>query len=134
LLEHVAQLGSAQAQRDLGAFLYRGDDGWVRDIEGSRYWYREAAKRGHQEAQVAAGCMLLDGACGKVDREEGFRWLLEAARGASREVAWLGADALRNIYQTGQYGICPDSTQAAYWAEQARSLKRVPFRREQNRP
>jgi TPR repeat protein len=67
LLVRAAELGSAQAQRDLGCFYATGDDGFPKDEALGRLWYGRAAAQGHADAQYNYGCMLLYGEGGPAD-------------------------------------------------------------------
>jgi hypothetical protein len=67
LLVRAAELGSADAQRDLGCFYATGDAGFPKDEVRGRLWYGRAAANGHADAQFNYGCMLLYGEGGRAD-------------------------------------------------------------------
>jgi uncharacterized protein len=78
LLIHAAELGSIQAQRDLGCAYATGDDGWPLDPARGRFWYGRAATSGHADAQFNYGLMLLHGEGGLIDTA-GHEWIQRAA-------------------------------------------------------
>lgn len=78
LLIRAAELGSVQAQRDLGCCYATGDDGWPLDPVLGRLWYGRAAAAGHADAQYNFGLMLLDGEGGPAD-PSGDEWIHRAA-------------------------------------------------------
>lgn len=78
LLIRAAELGSVQAQRDLGCCYATGDDGWPRDPSLGRHWYGRAATSGHADAQYNYGLMLLYGEGGPAD-PSGHEWIQRAA-------------------------------------------------------
>jgi TPR repeat protein len=78
LLIRAAELGSIQAQRDLGCCFATGDDGWPLDPALGRLWYGRAAASGHADAQYNYGLMLLYGEGGPVD-PSGNEWIHRAA-------------------------------------------------------
>jgi TPR repeat protein len=78
-LQYAAQLGSANAQHDVGCLLCLGDYGFEKNPSQGRTWYREAAKQGHPCAQYPVGLMCLEGDGGVSDQEEGICWLEQSA-------------------------------------------------------
>jgi len=78
LLIRAAELGSVQAQRDLGCCYATGDDGWPLDPVLGRVWYGRAAAAGHADAQYNYGLMLLYGEGGPADAS-GDEWIHRAA-------------------------------------------------------
>src|SRR5581483_10968585 len=61
LLVKAGELGSLEAQRDLGALYATGDWLGPRDPLRGAEWYRRAAERGHADAQYNLGSMYLRG-------------------------------------------------------------------------
>ena len=87
LLHKAAELGSAEAQYDLGAMYATGDSGLPLDAEQSRMWYTRAAEQGNIEAQYNLGLMWLDGEGGPVDTQLGLEWLIRATAREEPDVA-----------------------------------------------
>jgi len=79
LLIRSAELGHAQAQRDLGCYYATGEGGFPLDEKQGRYWYGRAAEQGHVDAQYNYGSMVLLGEGGPKDIEEGWAWIRRAA-------------------------------------------------------
>ncbi len=79
LLVRAAELGSADAQRDLGSLYATGDDGFPKDEALGRLWYGRAAAQGHADAQYNYGSMLLYGEGGPPDPEEAKALIRKAA-------------------------------------------------------
>ena len=81
LLTRAAELGSTGAQRDLAVCYVWGEPPFEQSWIMARYWYREAALRGHQESQVVTGSMMIRGDGGPVCVDEGLSFLEKAANG-----------------------------------------------------
>ena len=74
----------AEGQYLLGQLYHRGDE--VQDVQKdlveAAVWYRQAAERGHIEAQLALGTMHADGTGALEDPVEALAWLeVSAAQG-----------------------------------------------------
>lgn len=78
LLIRAAELGSSNAQRDLGCCYALGEEGWPLDLALARQWYGRAAESGHADAQFNYGVMLLLGEGGPIDAT-GTDWINRAA-------------------------------------------------------
>ena len=78
-LVRAAELGSVEAQRDLGCFYAIGEYGFSRDEVLGRLWYGRAAAQGHADAQYNYGLMLLYGEGGIAEPEAGMEWVRRAA-------------------------------------------------------
>jgi TPR repeat protein len=113
LLVKAGELGSREAQRDLGALYATG--GWTgpHDAVRAAEWYRRAAERGHADAQYNLGFMYLLGEGVTSDAAEGLRWLRLAADQGEESSFRLLAD----LYRNGYYGVSIDPAQAARWDE-----------------
>ncbi len=85
LLQRAAELGNAQAQRDLGCSHATGEDVLPQDLSRARLWYGKAAAAGHADAQVNFGCMLLLGEGWPKETDTGLDWIRRAA--AQRDLA-----------------------------------------------
>jgi TPR repeat protein len=125
LLQRAAELGSAQAQRDLGAYFSMGDAGFAEDQVQGRHWYLHAAEQGHIDAQYNLGMMLLEGEGGAEDVSAGMAWLVEASKSDDDPAAQEAAELLSEIYGEGLYGHQIDRQKAKIYSQLARELKRV---------
>ena len=79
LLLRAAELGSVQAQRDLGCCYATGEQVFPKDLTLARLWYGRAAEAGHADAQYNFGCMLLYAEGGPEEPEAGLAWVHRAA-------------------------------------------------------
>ena len=61
--------------------------GVARDPEAAARWWREAARRGHAEAQAMLGAACLAGRGVPRDIVEALHWLLRADAGGAGELA-----------------------------------------------
>ena len=116
LLCKAGELGSLDAQRDLGALYATGDWTGPKDSVQAVQWYRRAAERGHSDAQYNLGFMYLLGEGVQSDPDEGLRWLRLAAAQGEGSAMRLMAD----LYRNGFYGVPIDPLQAADWDRQYR--------------
>lgn len=115
LLIRAGELGSVEAQYDLGALYATGDWAGPKDAVEARRWYRRAAEQGHGDAQSNLGAMFLDGEGGDVDEAEGLRWLEAAA-------AQDEPQALRHleyIHREGAHGVPVDLVRAEEYRRRA---------------
>jgi TPR repeat protein len=111
ILLRAGELGSLEAQRDLGALYATGDWTGPHDPSRAAEWYRRAAERGHIGAQYSLGFMYLRGEGVPSDPIEGLRWLHSAADQGDGQSLRLLADLCRN----GYYGIPLDLEEAERW-------------------
>lgn len=97
-MRRAAELGSADAQHDLGKLLSSGHGGFPKDEVEARGWQERAARAGHLQALVSIGRMCLRGEGGPSDPVEGLAWL-EKAAATDISVFWTGAarDSLDEI-------------------------------------
>jgi hypothetical protein len=119
LLLRAGELGSLEAQRDLGALHATGDWTGPRDPARAVEWYRRAAERGHVDAQYNLGCMYLSGEGVPSDPIEGLRWLRCAADQGDGQT--LGV--LAEVYRNGYYGVPSDLEEAERWDKQYRQTE-----------
>jgi TPR repeat protein len=116
LLRKAGELGSRDAQRDLGALYATGDWTGPKDLVRAAEWYRRAAEQGHSDAQYNLGFMNLLGEGVRGDPQEALRWLrLAAAQGEGQAMRLLA-----DLYRDGAHGFPVDPAQAAHWDEQYR--------------
>jgi len=111
LLLKAGELGSLEAQRDLGAYFATGDWTGPKDPVLAIQWYRRAAERGQSDAQYNLGFMYVLGEGIQSDSEEGLRWLRLAAAQGEGAAMRLMAD----LYRHGYHGVPVDPLQAAEW-------------------
>jgi hypothetical protein len=116
LLLKAGELGSLEAQRDLGALYATGDWTGPRDTVLAADWYRRAAERGHPDAQYNLGFMYLLGEGVQPNPNEGLPWLRRSADQGDEQATRLLADLFRN----GSYGISADAEEADLWQERYR--------------
>jgi uncharacterized protein len=116
LLLKAGELGSLEAQRDLGALHATGDWTGPHDAVRAVEWYRRAAERGHPDAQYNLGFMYLLGDGVQADPEEGLKWLRRSADQGDESSFRLLAD----LYRNGYYGVPLDTTEATFWDEKYR--------------
>ena len=118
-MRRAAQLGSADAQHDLGKLLSSGHGGFPKDEVEARGWQERAARAGHLQAQVSFGQMCLHGEGGPSDPVEGLTWLEKAAATEISSDPWArsvvsdAARLLKVVYTRGLLGVTPDPTKAA---------------------
>jgi uncharacterized protein len=116
LLLKAGELGSLEAQRDLGAYYATGEWAGPKDTALAIQWYRRAAERGHSDAQYNLGFMYVLGEGVQSDQEEGLRWLrLSAAQGEGAAMRLMA-----DLYRNGYHGVPVDPLQAADWDRQYR--------------
>ena len=101
--------GSSEAAFRI-AELYVKGEGVQRNLAEAVKWYREAAGRGHAEAQFRLGLILLNGALGG----EVANWRRAAAAG-DEDLAQKNAQAL---FPSG-FEVRPDPVEALQWLEEA---------------
>jgi TPR repeat protein len=129
LLLKAGELGSMNAQRDLGANFATGDWTGPRDPAQGAEWYRKAAEHGHSDAQYNLGFMYLLGEGIPPDPEEGLRWLHRSAVQGEANACRLLAD----LYRHGYYGVPLDTKQADYWDEKYRLFNPEHWAKDQQR-
>jgi len=116
LLLKAGELGSIEAQRDLGALYATGDWTGPKDPAQGAEWYRKAAERGHSDAQYNLGFMYLLGEGVPADPEEGLRWLNRSAD----QGKGLSFRLLADLYRHGYYGVPLDTKEADHWDKKYR--------------
>src|SRR5947207_8110338 len=77
-LLRAGELGSVNAQRQLGVMYATGDWSGPKDLAEAVRWYRLAAEKGNAESQYDLGFMLLLGEGGPKNIEDGLMWLERA--------------------------------------------------------
>ncbi len=114
LLLKAGELGSLEAQRDLGALYATGDWTGPHDALRGAEWYRRAAERGHAEAQYSLGFMYLSGEGVQADPSKGLEWLRRSAGQGDEHAVGLLAD----VYRNGYYNVLADPMEAKLWHEE----------------
>lgn len=110
-LLRAGQLGSVNAQRELGALYATGDWSGPKDLAEAARWYRLAAEKGHAESQYGLGSMLLLGEGGPKNIEEGLMWLERAGEQGANSAFRLLVDC----YENGFCNVPIDVAKAASW-------------------
>lgn len=117
LLLRAASLGSVNAQRDVAVLYIWGDNPFFeKDWTRARFWYLQAARQGHQEAQAAVGSMIVRGEGGPVNQEAGLAILELAANGPTSYEAQTAAEELA-LYYSGAFGVPPNPERERKWRE-----------------
>jgi TPR repeat protein len=116
LLLKAGELGSLEAQRDLGALHATGDWTGPRDSVRAVEWYLRAAERGHPDAQYNLGFMYLLGEGVQANPNEGLRWL----RGSADQGHECAIRLLADLYRNGKCGVSADAAEAELWQERYR--------------
>ena len=119
LLLKAGELGSLEAQRDLGALYATGDWTGPRDAVRAAEWYRRAAERGHLGAEYNLGFMYLLGEGVQANPSEGLRWLRRSAEQGDEHAMRLLAD----VYRNGYYSVSADPMEAKLWHEKYRKTE-----------
>jgi uncharacterized protein len=119
LLLRAGELGSLEAQRDLGALYATGDWTGPHDSARAAEWYLRAAERGHVDAQYNLGFMYLRGEGVPSDPLQGLRWLHCAANQGDEQSLRLLAD----LYRNGYYGVVLDLDEAERWDKKYRQTE-----------
>lgn len=84
----------------------------------ARRWLGEAARSGHETAQIEFGIWLINGRGGEADPVEGFRWL----KGAAERGNPIAVNRVAHLYKDG-VGTPRNPTEAAKWVILARRAK-----------
>jgi len=116
VLLKAGELGSLEAERDLGALYATGDWTGPRDAVRAAEWFRRAAERGHLDAQYNLGFMYLRGEGLPANPTEGLQWLRRSADQGDESAIRLLAD----LYRLGGYGVTADHEEARVWQEKYR--------------
>ncbi|WP_082652417.1 tetratricopeptide repeat protein [Aureimonas sp. AU12] len=96
--------------------LYAYGRGTERADDGeARRWLTEAARSGHDTAQIELGIWLINGRGGAADPREGFRWL----KGAAERGNPIAVNRVAHLYKDG-IGIAADRLEAGKWVVLAR--------------
>lgn len=107
----AGQLGSVNAQRQLGVMYATGDCSEPKDLAEAARWYRLAAEKGHAESQYDLGFMLLLGEGGPKNIEQGLMWLERAGELGEYSAFRLLVDC----YENGYCGVPVNASKAALW-------------------
>jgi len=126
LLLKAGELGSLEAQRDLGALYATGDWTGPHDALVGAEWYRRAAERGHAEAQYSLGFMYLRGEGVQADPSKGLEWLRRSADRGDESAIRLLAD----VYRDGHFGIPVDAAEAQSWQERYKKTELYQLRKQ----
>lgn len=110
----AAQAGKTAAQYAIGG-MYESGWGVEQDLSQALDWYRQAAEKGHVDAQYRIGYSYYRGLGGaEQDYSLAHRWFLKAAEGGSQSAQrYLG-----EMYSRG-LGVDKDEQQAQKWFARA---------------
>jgi len=121
LLLRAGQLGSVNAQRELGVMYATGGWSGPKDLVEAARWYRLAAEKGHAESQYDLGFMLLLGEGGPKSVAEGLMWIERAG-----ELGEYGAfRLLADCYENGYCDVPVDAGKAARWRSRLEEYERL---------
>ena len=113
--EKAASAGLADAQYAMSQIHQFGSDGRPVDMAEARRWLEQAASQNYDTAQIELGTWLVEGAHGDRNAEEGFGWLLRAARAGNP----AAQNRVAKLYRAG-VGVEPDTVTAVAWYLRAR--------------
>ena len=108
--EPLAKRGDADAQNMLG-FMYRWGQGFAKNFEKAREWYRRSADQGNPTAQSNLGLVYWYGLGVPKDHKQAFHWFLRAAEQGNA----AGQSHLGLMYFEGK-GVAQDYVQSYKWA------------------
>ena len=121
LVLRAAQLGSVNAQREIGVMYATGDWSGPKDLAEAASWYRLAAEKGNAESQYDLGFMLLLGEGQPKNIEEGLMWLQRAGEQGEYSALRLLVDC----YENGYCDVPVDAGNAALWRSRLEEYKRL---------
>jgi TPR repeat protein len=121
LLLRAGQLGSVNAQRQLGVMHATGDWTGPKDLAEAVRWYRLAAEKGEAESQYDLGFMLLLGEGGPKNIEDGVMWLERAGELGEYKAFRLLVDC----YENGYGDVPVDAEKAALWRSRMEEYERL---------
>ena len=99
LYKKAAELGNAEAQYQVGEYLYYGLRGVIKDEYQAIEWYKSAAEKDHAEAQYRIGECYKYGEAGLTkSKEEAFKWFKKSVENGS-------ASAMTDLGLMYEYGI-----------------------------
>ncbi|WP_062227414.1 tetratricopeptide repeat protein [Aureimonas frigidaquae] len=116
--EVAADAGLSDAQYALAQLYANGRGVTARDDITARFWLREAARQGHDTAQIELGIWLINGRGGPAAPHDGFRWLKAAADRGNP----IAVNRVAHLYKDG-IGVAADRAEAAKWTVLARRAR-----------
>jgi TPR repeat protein len=117
----AGELGSVNAQRQLGVMYATGDWSGPKDLAEAVRWYRLAAEKGEAESQYDLGFMLLLGEGGPKNAQEGLMWLERAGELGEYKAFRL----LLDCYENGYCDVPVDAAKAALWRSRLEEYDRL---------
>lgn len=120
----AAEQGDPGGEFGVGSMYLNGEGGVARDLAQAYGWFTRAGEKDHEQAIVALASAYLRAQKGEIapgpDPARAVEWLRKAAA-----LGNLGSiDALALAYREGGFGIAPEATQAAKYAEQADAMRK----------
>lgn len=113
--ETAAEAGLPDAQYAMAQLYANGRGVAARDDISARFWLGEAARQGHDTAQIELGIWLINGRGGPAVPHDGFRWLKAAAERGNP----IAVNRVAHLYKDG-IGVAADRAEAAKWTVLAR--------------
>ena len=111
----AAEKGVPDAEYALSQLYAYGKGVEKADDAQARHWLQEAARSGHDLAQIELGIWLINGRGGPADPTEGFLWL----KGAAERGNPIAVNRVAHLYKDG-IGTPRDRAEAAKWVVLAR--------------
>lgn len=111
LLLRAAEMGSPEAQTQLGTYYATGDWPGPRDLKEAAKWYAKAAEQSDPTALYEFGFMLLTGEGCEKDFGRAVRMLESAAEQGQVDAVKLIID----MYENGSYGGAKNPRAAERW-------------------
>ncbi len=117
----AGELGSVNAQRQLGVMHATGDWTGPKDLAEAVRWYRLAAQKGEAKSQYDLGFMLLLGEGGPKNTQEGLMWL----EGAGERGEYQAFRLLLDCYENGYCDVPVDPAKATLWRGRLEEYERL---------
>lgn len=113
-LEQAASQGHAEAQHQLG-MIYANGQGVELDYKVAVKWQQKAAVQKHPQAMRTLAWLYANGYGTEQSDEKAQQLCLELAQAGDAKDQYF----LASLYQTGIYGVKPDSKAMIHWYFQA---------------
>ena len=114
-LKKSADAGYAPAQALLG-YIYDQSEFDEEAVE----MYRRAAEQGNAAGEFGLGQMYAKGEGIKKDYKKAIELITKAAEKGNLSAAKM----LAAIYKTGDFGVTPDPSRAAFWASEVKAIEK----------
>ncbi len=114
LLKKAAETGNAEAQHQLGMCFANGD-GVELDYSKAFDWVQKAADQQHPQALRTLAWLYANGFGTEQNDEKAQALVIQLAEAGGAKDQYF----LASLYQSGLYGMQPDSEKMLYWYYQA---------------